>query len=168
MSSSGLLRFEDHFAKQTNQQEIFCTQHNANNKRLFLFNKSQLFRKKSQNGLLNYALCVQTTCFNGRRISYITGYLKNYWTKHRLVCTHFDAFSMLIPNMVTIFNNSDICYFLLRENGKYSVTALHIPLERVNIAGTTFYILKEALIICSVSHGKTMYLLKIYQHRYSF
>ena len=28
-----------------------------------------------------------------------TSYLKNHWTKHRLVCTHFDAFFMLIPNM---------------------------------------------------------------------
>ena len=35
-----------------------------------------------------------------------TGYLKNHWTKHRLVCTHFDdAFSMLIPNMDTVFQN---------------------------------------------------------------
>ncbi len=27
-----------------------------------------------------------------------TGYLKNHWTKHRHVCIHFDAFSMLISN----------------------------------------------------------------------
>ncbi len=26
-------------------------------------------------------------------------YLKNHWSKHRLVCTHFDAFFILIPNM---------------------------------------------------------------------
>ncbi len=38
----------------------------------------------------------------------ITDYLKNHWTKHRLVRTHFDAFSILIPNMGIIFNNSDI------------------------------------------------------------
>ena len=37
---------------------------------------------------------------------YITGYLKNLWAKHRLVCTHSDAFSMMIPNMDTKFNNS--------------------------------------------------------------
>ena len=37
----------------------------------------------------------------------ITGYLKNHWNKHRLVCTHFDAFSMLISNMGAIFKNSD-------------------------------------------------------------
>ncbi len=36
------------------------------------------------------------------------GYLKNHWTKHRLVCTHFDSFFMLIPNMVTKFNKSEI------------------------------------------------------------
>ncbi len=29
----------------------------------------------------------------------ITSSLKNHWTKHRHVCIHFDAFSMLIPNM---------------------------------------------------------------------
>ncbi len=33
----------------------------------------------------------------------ITDYLKNHWTKHRLVCTHSDAFFMLIPNMYIIF-----------------------------------------------------------------
>ncbi len=38
----------------------------------------------------------------------ITGYLKNRWTKHRLVCTHFDAFFMLIPNMDMKCNISEI------------------------------------------------------------
>ncbi len=28
----------------------------------------------------------------------ITRYLKNHWTKYRLVCTHFGAFCMLMPN----------------------------------------------------------------------
>ena len=37
-----------------------------------------------------------------------TRYLKNHYTKHRLVCTHFDAFSMLMPDMEIIFNNSEI------------------------------------------------------------
>ena len=37
-----------------------------------------------------------------------TGNLKNHWTKHRLVCTHLDAFFMLIPNMGIIFYNFDI------------------------------------------------------------
>ncbi len=27
---------------------------------------------------------------------YTIGYLKNHWTKHRLVCTHVDAFSKMI------------------------------------------------------------------------
>ncbi len=35
----------------------------------------------------------------------ITGYLKNHCTKHRLVCTHSDALSMLIPNMGIKFKN---------------------------------------------------------------
>ncbi len=34
--------------------------------------------------------------------------LKNHWTKHRLVCTHFDAFCMLNPNMDMTFNNFEI------------------------------------------------------------
>ncbi len=38
----------------------------------------------------------------------ITCYLKNHWTKHGHVCTHFDAFSMLIPNMDMTRNNSKI------------------------------------------------------------
>ncbi len=38
----------------------------------------------------------------------ITGYLKNHWTKHRLLCIHFDALRMLIPNMVAICNNFDV------------------------------------------------------------
>ena len=37
-----------------------------------------------------------------------TDYLKNHCTKHRLVCTHFDAFSMLIPNMGTKYISSEI------------------------------------------------------------
>ena len=39
----------------------------------------------------------------------IADYLTNHWTKHRLVCIHFDAFSMLISNMDTTFDNSEIC-----------------------------------------------------------
>ena len=38
----------------------------------------------------------------------VTGYLKNHWTKHRLVCTHFDAFFILIPNMGIICGNFEI------------------------------------------------------------
>ncbi len=42
-------------------------------------------------------------------------YYKNHWTKHTLACTHFDAFSMLIPNMVIILNNSDIFLNFLKK-----------------------------------------------------
>ncbi len=47
----------------------------------------------------------------------IIGYLKNHWTKHRHVCTHFDAFSMLIPNMYIIFYT-----FKISENFRLSAT----------------------------------------------
>ncbi len=43
----------------------------------------------------------------------ITLDFKNHCTKHRLACTHFDAFSMLIPNMDIKVNISEIfekCY----------------------------------------------------------
>ncbi len=45
-----------------------------------------------------------------RRLVYedIPGYLKNHWTKHGLVCTHFNAFCMWIPNMSTIFYDSEL------------------------------------------------------------
>ncbi len=48
-------------------------------------------------------------CLMDRGLVYenITGYLKNHWTKHRLVCIHFDAFSEQIPNMDVKFNNSE-------------------------------------------------------------
>ncbi len=28
-------------------------------------------------------------------------HIKNHWTKHTLVCTHFDAFVILLPNVHT-------------------------------------------------------------------
>ncbi len=37
-----------------------------------------------------------------------TGYLKNHWTKHWLVCTHFDAFLMLNLKMNINIKNSTI------------------------------------------------------------
>ena len=37
----------------------------------------------------------------------ITGYLKNHCIKHRHVCTHFDAFFMLILNMGMIYQFGD-------------------------------------------------------------
>ncbi len=50
-------------------------------------------------------LSIKTRCLIYENI---TGYLKNHWTKHRLVCTHSDAFSMLMPNMGTTLSNSEI------------------------------------------------------------
>ena len=40
----------------------------------------------------------------------LKSYLKNHWTKniYKLVFTHFDAFSALIPNMGILCNSSDI------------------------------------------------------------
>ncbi len=52
-----------------------------------------------------------TTSFDVKTMSCLWkyhGYLDNYWTKHRHVCTHSDAYPMLIPNMGTVFN---ICGF---------------------------------------------------------
>ena len=34
-------------------------------------------------------------------IGLLQSYLLNHWTKHTIVCTHFDAFSMLLPKMNT-------------------------------------------------------------------
>ena len=51
-------------------------------------------------------LYTPSTDFTKKRsaiIMNITGYLKNHWTISRLVCTHLDAFSMLIPSMDTKF-----------------------------------------------------------------
>ncbi len=39
----------------------------------------------------------------------ITGYLKNHWTKHRHVCTHIDAFCMLIPNLGIKYTQTEFC-----------------------------------------------------------
>ncbi len=46
----------------------------------------------------------------------ITSYLKNHWTIHRHVCIHFDAFSILIPNMDTKCYNSEIFQNFLKIN----------------------------------------------------
>ncbi len=53
-----------------------------------------------------------------------TGCLKNHWTKHRLAGTHFDPYSMLIPNMGTIFNNCD--FFLSKFKNKSQLVFFHI------------------------------------------
>ncbi len=36
-----------------------------------------------------------------------TRYLKNRWTNHSLLCTHYDLFSMYIPNMIIKCTNSE-------------------------------------------------------------
>ncbi len=68
-------------------------------------------RNKTANRMIAMGHCLmhftRTAYFNhGRRClvcENIIGYLNNHWTKHGLVCTHFVAFSMLIPNMGIIF-----------------------------------------------------------------
>ncbi len=68
-----------------------------------------------------------TICFNRKMSCFwnITGYLKYSWTKHWLVCIPFAAFSMLIPNMGTIFNNFEIFdQFLDKINYLHSTTVL--------------------------------------------
>ena len=59
-------------------------------------------------------LCTLTIHLNGQItllfFENITGFLKNHWTKQRLVCTHSAPFSMLITNMGKIFYNSEICW----------------------------------------------------------
>ncbi len=54
---------------------------------------------------------------------YTTGYLKNHWTKHRHVCTHFHAFSMTISNMSIMFNKSDKLFFLFNFMKKVKMSS---------------------------------------------
>ncbi len=59
--------------------------------------------------------------FNGKKMSCLvfttntTCNLKNHWTKHRHACTNLDAFSMLISNMITKFNISEIFKKVLKN-----------------------------------------------------
>ena len=46
---------------------------------------------------------------------YFIGYLKNHLTKHRLACTHFDTFFILIPNMDIKFNNFEFFKILSQK-----------------------------------------------------
>ena len=73
---------------------------------------------------------MEKRCFD---IENTTGYLKNRWTKHRLVCIHFDLFHKLIPDMDTILNISEIfeCF-----SDKIIVSALNRDVERVSILET--------------------------------
>ena len=61
----------------------------------------------------------------------ITGYIKNHWIKHKLVCTHFDPFSILIPNMSSLF---DKMKFLTTFFGKKVEIALDNRVEEWSIA----------------------------------
>ncbi len=65
--------------------------------------------------ILNFLSCIEELLsanymFQRKDVLFIniTAYLKNHWTKHRDVCTHFDAFSMLILNMDMKCNISEI------------------------------------------------------------
>ena len=60
---------------------------------------------------LNASTCFNEVCLDHELSWPILAYLKNRCTKHRLVCTHFDAFSKLITNMGIILNNSDLFIF---------------------------------------------------------
>ncbi len=44
----------------------------------------------------------------------VTCYLKNHWTKHRLVCINFDVFSMLVLNVGIILYKF---YFIFSKSG---------------------------------------------------
>ncbi len=60
-----------------------------------------------------------------------TGYLKNHWTKRRHVCTHFDAFSMLIPNMDEKYNNS--FFFKFQTNLGVFICVVFICVDSVKV-----------------------------------
>ncbi len=63
-------------------------------------------------------LILLTTCFSSKKMSFYentTGYLKNHWTKHRLVLYSFWCISMLIPNKnKIIINNSEFFQKILK------------------------------------------------------
>ncbi len=54
--------------------------------------------------MLMYMFQLKTCCLD---LVYKNIVFKNHWTKDKLVYTHVDAISTLIPNMGTIFNNSE-------------------------------------------------------------
>ncbi len=68
----------------------------------------------------------------------IIEYLKNHWTKYRLVCTHFDAFHMLSPNMDIIFNNFEIFDNFLQKIDMSS--ACDVAMESVNAFNSYYYL----------------------------
>ena len=80
-------------------------------------------------------LVTLTTSLNGRKMLYIweniTGYLKNHWTKHSLVWIHFNANSMLIPNMGMTFQNCEILKRLIKNMG-YSLHVISALKKLIN------------------------------------
>ena len=86
----------------------------------------------------------------------IIGYLKNHWTKHRLVCTHFDAFSMLNPNMDMICDISEIFEFFYETFYVSSPLNIH-PCEGVNIKMyirlIKLHSIHPLIVICSPLKG---------------
>ena len=80
------------------------------------YNNSEIFDQffdKNDWCLLRFTVSQRVSIHN---IENTKGYLKNRRTKHKLVCIHFDTFSMLIPNMGTIFNNSELLKNVLNKN----------------------------------------------------
>ena len=57
-----------------------------------------------------FSIFMLGTCFSRKIYGNTNYYLKNHWTKCGHVCTYFNAFSMLIPNMDIIFYNFVICF----------------------------------------------------------
>ena len=60
---------------------------------------------------------------------YITGYLKNRWAKHKLVCIHFDAFSTLISNMGTKLYSSEFLTIYEKNEGFICNLYSHVNTE---------------------------------------
>ncbi len=65
------------------------------------------------------------------------GYFKNHLTKHRLVCTHSHAFSMLIPNIDTMCN---IFFFYLFVYLFLRFLIVNGRIERVRLCSIQQYI----------------------------
>ncbi len=84
------------------------------------------------------------------------GYLKNHWTKHRHVCTCFNAFSMLIPHMDMKCNISDIFENLWKiwgvESTRHPPWTAWRELYFTSVSNNLIYkIFKSLIIIFSLS-----------------
>ncbi len=53
----------------------------------------------------------------------LTGYLKNRYTKHRLVCTHSEAFFMLILNIGMSISNFEFFEFFTKNYTSILISA---------------------------------------------